>query len=193
MEGILANAFFFVRHGVTDHNMARLVMGQRDIPLNERGREQARRAGRMLRACGIASIVASPLSRASETADIIAAELSLTVTLLDGLKERHWGEVEGRSHTARPWLNAPPAGAESLEDFTARVMRTLVVASALPPVLVVAHSGVCRVLRRSLAIDDGEGRVPNAVPLIFEPRPVQGWRETTLGYQVRREIRSSKS
>lgn len=192
MEGILANAFYFVRHGVTDHNLARLVMGQRDIPLNERGREQARRAAALLRARGIASIVASPLSRASETAWIIGTELSVPVTLLDGLKERHWGEIEGRSHAERPWLHAP-AGAETLEDFTARVLGTLAAAEMPSPALVVAHSGICRVLRRSLAIDDGEGRVPNGMPLLFAPRPGGGWRETELRAQVRRAIRSSKS
>lgn len=191
--GILGGPFYFVRHGVTDHNLKRLVMGQQDVPLNPVGRDQARQAARLLAGEGIASIIASPLSRTHDTARIIAEQIGAPiVALLDDLKERNWGLIEGRSHDERPWLHTPE-GAETLEAFSLRVVAALAAAVATAPVLIVAHSGTCRVLRRHLAIDDGEGRVPNCVPLRFEPLPQGGWVERRVGAQVSRETRSSKS
>lgn len=185
--------FYFLRHGVTDHNQARLVMGQRDIPLNQRGREQARRAARLLADQGIAAIFASPLGRASETARIIAAQVGVEVTVVDGLKERSWGVLEGHGHWEKPWLTTPEGG-ETLEVFSARVLAGLqVLRAARSPALVVAHSGICRVLRRHLDIDDGEGPVPHGVPLRFEPLAGGDWRERVVPDQLRRPMRSSKS
>jgi probable phosphoglycerate mutase len=184
--------FYFLRHGVTDHNQARLVMGQRDIPLNRRGRDQARRAARLVAELGIAAIVSSPLSRAAETARIVAFQVGVDVTVLDGLKERCWGVLEGHGHWEKPWLHTPEGG-ESLEEFAGRVLSGLGHLSDCPaPVLVVAHSGICRVLRRHLDIDDGEGPVPHGIPLRFEPGAGGQWREVPLA-QLSRPIRSSKS
>ena len=64
--------FYFLRHGVTDHNLRRLVMGQLDVPLNDQGRRQAELAARQVVGLGISRIVSSPLSRARETAEVIA-------------------------------------------------------------------------------------------------------------------------
>lgn len=184
--------FYFLRHGVTDHNQARLVMGQRDIPLNRRGRDQARRAARLVAELRIAAIFSSPLSRAAETARIVASQAGLEVVLLEGLKERCWGVLEGHGHWEKPWLHTPEGG-ESLDVFAARVLSDLTRLRQAPaPALVVAHSGICRVLRRHLDIDDGEGPVPHGIPLRFEPDAQGGWREVPL-VQLSRPMRSSKS
>lgn len=181
--------FYFLRHGVTDYNQARLVMGQRDVPLNERGRDQARRAAQLLSNAGIAAILASPLERARETAGIVAAEVDLMVAVVEPLKERNWGVLEGHGHWEKPWLLTPDGG-ESLETFTQRVLAGFEAVRAAPaPALVVAHSGICRVLRRHLRIDDGEGPVPHAIPLRFEPLPGGAWREVTLEAPARRPAR----
>mgnify|MGYP003417305688 FL=1 len=90
-----------VRHGETDWNFARRIQGSTDIPLNETGRAQAREAAETLRPAVLGAsespfLVASDLSRATETAQIIARELGLAAPrLFPELRERAYGEAEG--------------------------------------------------------------------------------------------------
>jgi broad specificity phosphatase PhoE len=75
-----------IRHGETDWNLARRIQGGTDIPLNDTGRLQARDAAAALRARldpeQRTVVVASDLSRARETAEIIAGDLGLRVSRL---------------------------------------------------------------------------------------------------------------
>jgi broad specificity phosphatase PhoE len=175
--------FYFLRHGVTDHNLRRLIMGQLDVPLNDLGRQQARAVIPFVRPLGLRAILSSPLSRARETAGIVAAALGLEVTAVDGFRERDWGELTG--HPYRELIrDVPPPSAERADAFTARVLAG---AGGLPsagPALIVAHSGVCRVLRRHFRLDNVEAPVPNAVLLMFAPRTDGGWRETVVANPV---------
>ncbi|MFN3075792.1 MAG: histidine phosphatase family protein [Alphaproteobacteria bacterium] len=172
--------FYFIRHGVTDYNRSRLVMGQIDIPLNEEGRMQARRAVFHLAGRGIASIYASPLSRALETATILGDALGVSVTVLDDLRERNWGVYEGRDRSLRP-LSADPEGGETLEAFTRRTLNAIRMASGPVSYLFVAHNGTCRVLRRLFGLHTAEELVPNAVPLYFHPQwNGHDWQEQSL-------------
>lgn len=171
--------FYFVRHGVTNHNRNRLVMGQIDVPLNDEGRGQAERAAAALRGVTIGSIFSSPLSRAQETASIIGAALGLAVHSVEGLMERHWGVYQDRAHSLRPH-DTDPEGGEGQAVFMERTLLAIAGLSGPPPILLVAHNGVCRVLRRYLGLPGAEGIVPNAVPLRFEPTS-SGWRETIVG------------
>ena len=72
---------YLVRHGQSEWNRIGRIQGRRESPLTEFGREQAAALGRMLRAVlpdpGL-DIVASPLARAFETAEIIAGKLGRT-------------------------------------------------------------------------------------------------------------------
>ncbi len=172
-------SFFFLRHGVTDHNQLRLVMGQLDIPLNAEGRRQAESAARLLRGSGIRAIASSPLSRARETAEIVARLIGAEITVIEGLQERHWGSLTGRSHHELFRLppSATPDGAEGAAAFAARILAALGDLPQPGPVLVVAHAGACRVLRRAMGLDDGEAPVPNAIPLEFVAEDTGGWRE----------------
>ena len=174
--------FYFLRHGVTDHNLRRLVMGQLDIPLNQLGRRQAATAAQQLIGLGIRRVISSPLCRAVETAEIVAAPLGLPVTVVDGLQERAWGVLTGRPYRELMRQSGTPKGAESPTDFARRVMQALRPLMAEEgPFLLVAHSGACRVLRRELHIDDGEGLVPNAVPVMFSPSDEGLWSERLMG------------
>lgn len=93
---------FLVRHGVTDWNEARRLQGASDIPLNDRGRDQARDAAPLLaRIAPVQTIVASDLSRAQETAHIIAAAMGATVVTDDRLRERSYGAWEGLHEDVR--------------------------------------------------------------------------------------------
>ncbi|NLP18516.1 MAG: histidine phosphatase family protein [Firmicutes bacterium] len=88
--------FYLVRHGVTEWNRERRIQGQLDVELTEEGREQARRAGRALVGEGIEYIYTSDLSRARETARIIAAELQIPIAgSRRELREIDFGRWEG--------------------------------------------------------------------------------------------------
>ena len=152
---------FLVRHGETDWNAAGRWQGQTDVPLNARGREQAREVAEGLRAGGIAAIASSDLLRARATAEIVASELGLEVSHLDAaLRERRFGCFEGltREEVAarfpEAWARyladpgpAPPGG-ESRDELIGRLLPAIASAVArLPgPLLVVMHGGAMRAL-----------------------------------------------
>lgn len=88
-----------VRHGETDWNAARRIQGSTDIPLNDTGRAQARVTADTLAAQYAGTrplVVSSDLSRASETAEIIADALGADAPrLYPQLRERAYGVAEG--------------------------------------------------------------------------------------------------
>ncbi|GAE04685.1 phosphoglycerate mutase [Paenibacillus sp. JCM 10914] len=87
-----------VRHGLTDWNALGKIQGQTDIPLNEEGRHQARLLAKRLQQEPYHwdFVISSGLSRAEETATIIASELHIPLASPDDrLRERKYGQVEG--------------------------------------------------------------------------------------------------
>src|ERR1700726_4041675 len=92
--------FWLVRHGMTQWNAQKRIMGQSDIPLSAKGRVQARWLARQLRAREIAAIYASDLARARETAQIIAAHRTppLPVHVSPAWRELNFGKWEGLTH-----------------------------------------------------------------------------------------------
>ena len=89
--------FWFLRHGETDWNAQGISQGNVDIPLNATGIAQARAAAEKLRNRGIATIVASPLSRARVTAEFVGEALGLPVALDADLREVAFGVQEGQA------------------------------------------------------------------------------------------------
>ncbi len=87
--------FYVLRHGQTDWNVQARLQGSTDIPLNDTGRSQARIAANILAGLGITRIVASPLSRALETAQIVGRRLDLDPEVDPRLIERNFGLFEG--------------------------------------------------------------------------------------------------
>jgi probable phosphoglycerate mutase len=157
---------YFIRHGETDWNKAKRYQGHRDIPLNDTGRGQAGRNGRMLAealgsAAGSLDYVASPLMRARETMEIMRRQLALAPPAYrtdDRLREIHYGHWEGRLWTELPqtdpqgyaarladsW-NWQPDGGESYRMLSDRVAGWLMETDR--DTVVVAHGGVSKVLR----------------------------------------------
>lgn len=144
-------SLYLVRHGETDWNLARKIQGSTDIALNDTGRTQARATGRLLSRRRWHAVVSSPLSRAAETARIIADELHLpSPTLLDALSERNYGEAEGLTGDElrqRFPEGSAVAGRESREAVAARAIPALVSLAERNlgrSIIVVSHGGVIR-------------------------------------------------
>src|SRR5581483_11494486 len=86
---------YLARHGETDWNVSGQIMGERPVPLNERGREQARRLAYDVEGLGVRLLLSSPVARARETAELLAERLRLPVEQDGGLTEIGVGEWEG--------------------------------------------------------------------------------------------------
>jgi probable phosphoglycerate mutase len=165
--------FYFLRHGQSRLNAERRIAGSIETELTELGHAQARAAAGILLRQPISAIYASPMQRAHRTAEYVAETLQLPIASIAEIAERRWGALEGQPRAARI-AGVTPAGAETFEVFAARVLSGLARIDAAAP-LVVAHSGVFRVLCHVLTIVEQDAPVSNALPLRFEPSP-DGWR-----------------
>ena len=158
----------FVRHGETDWNAEGRLQGQRDIPLNARGRGQARRNGeeiaRLIPEAAGYDFISSPLWRARETMEIARGAMKLdpqSYTVDARLIEITFGELEGFTYQdienrepgwlamreTNKWEYVPPGG-ESYHMLSERIIAWL--GTIVRPAVVVAHGGVGRVLRAHL-------------------------------------------
>src|SRR5579871_2334109 len=88
-----------VRHGETAWNVEARLQGQLDIPLNDRGREQARRAALSLADERPDVVISSDLARAQATARAIAEHNGCPLVLEPDLRERSFGRFEGLTHS----------------------------------------------------------------------------------------------
>lgn len=88
---------YMVRHGETDWNRAHRMQGWSDIPLNERGREQASFAARALASVPLDVIYTSPLKRAEKTAEIIRGERKIPLFAEKGFIEINLGKWDGHT------------------------------------------------------------------------------------------------
>lgn len=177
--------FTFIRHGETDWNRRRIIMGSQDMPLNEVGLQQAEEAARLLKKEDFDVIVSSPLRRAQQTADIIAKKTNKSIVLEPGLAERSWGVAEGKpveTITSECDDAQTPVGAETYSAFQDRVVTTIssvLQREKLP--LIVSHSGVFRILVRTLGYTHLDSF--NATPFFFKPpdNPAHPWMICNLG------------
>ena len=94
-----------IRHGETTWNVDARIQGSLDIPLNATGQAQALRLATALAGEPIRAIYASDLSRAWETAQHLGRTQQLEVVPEKGLRERRFGEFEGK--TFRENLGVP--------------------------------------------------------------------------------------
>jgi broad specificity phosphatase PhoE len=149
------------RHGETDWNLERRVQGHTDRTLNERGRAQALALADELALEPLDAVYSSDLARAHETARIVAEPRGLSVTVLPGLREKHFGTWEGLTDddVARRFPEAQAGhwgDGETHDEMAERVVGALRrIADGHPGgrVLVVAHGGPLRAVLRRCAFD----------------------------------------
>ena len=158
---------FLVRHGESEGNLGGTLQGCRlDTPLTRRGRRQAEALAVRLAEAEVDDVVASPMARARETAQICAAPHGLAVRLDLELVEFDWGVWTGLplddemdrsvAELRAKWRSgdldtAPPGGESALQagGRAARVLGRLKKAGTAAPI-VVAHGRFNRILMATL-------------------------------------------
>lgn len=145
---------YFCRHGLSQLNVEGKWAGSSETPLTDEGRDQAKKAGQAAKQLGIDYILCSPLSRAHDTAKIIAREIGYPLHDIDVnslVVERHFGSLEGQ-----PW--APDFNMDDISDIETQdsllerarlTLRHLETVDA-DTVLVVSHGSFGRAMRHIL-------------------------------------------
>lgn len=177
-----AQRFLFLRHGETQGNHLKIFQ-HAEIELNEAGLAQAAEAAAILKGCGATRIVASTMTRAWRTAEIVGQALDLKPIPEPGLRERWFGDLVGTINEHMDWSYDPPNG-DPLQEFC---RRTCVAAGkaleSTEPTLLVGHGGILYVLAHSLGVKLREEMTRNATPLVFECRGGD-WNATPYGEAV---------
>ncbi len=97
--GVIMTRFLLIRHGQTDWNVEKRIMGNRPIPLNATGRSQAQALADALQQYPLHHIYSSPMVRAQETANILAQTKNLAVQSINSLAEIEYGQYIGKTFT----------------------------------------------------------------------------------------------
>lgn len=161
------------RHGETDDNAASRFQGRRDPSLNANGRAQALILAETVAGEGLVALYASPLMRARETAEIVAAQLGLELSFDERFMEADCGDWAGKLYAEAiaedpegfaAWRRADPAfrfpGGESVAEQAVRVAAALasVRAAGCLPALVICHGGT---IRAATGLRAGGDQIPN--------------------------------
>ena len=157
------------RHGQTAYNAEGRFQGHLPVPLDDRGREQARALAERVAEVELRALVCSPLARARETAEIVARRIGLQPEEDDRFAETDTGDWTGRSFVEietedpdgfRRFQVSDPSfrypGGESFAEQSDRVqagLRDLRARAERLPALVVCHRGVIR-LALAVALGD---------------------------------------
>jgi probable phosphoglycerate mutase len=159
-----ATRIIAIRHGETDWNLGARIQGHLDIGLNETGRHQASRVARALTGESIQAIYSSDLMRAWDTARAIADTTGGTLHAHPGLRERHFGVLQGKTFAevevsdpeqSMRWRKRDPdwapQGGESLVAVRDRIVQTafeLAERHMGEQIVLVAHGGIMDMLYR---------------------------------------------
>lgn len=136
----MTGTLILVRHGQSEWNLKNLFTGWRNPDITEKGIEEAREAGKTLKAEGYVpdSYFTSALTRAHHTLDLMLEEMdiqNLVIVRNIALNERDYGDLAGLNkddarekwgeeqvHQWRRSYDVPPPGGESLENTAERVL-----------------------------------------------------------------------
>lgn len=186
------NYLVLLRHGESQWNKENRFTGFTDIDLNDKGVEEAKRAGQALKHIPFDQVYTSTLKRAYRTAEIALSEGENRLPLIkhDDLRERDYGDLTGLNkdetrkkfgeeqvHIWRRSYDVRPPGGESLKDVVARV-KPYYESHILPAlqsgenVLLAAHGNTLRamliVLGQNTPENINTAEIATGVPLIFE-------------------------
>jgi ribonuclease H / adenosylcobalamin/alpha-ribazole phosphatase len=143
-----------LRHGQTPMSVQKRYAGRSDVPLTDTGIRQAAAAAKRLASAGIGVIVTSPLQRAVQTAEEVAAVTGTPVVTDDGFRETDFGAWEGLTFAEvrerwpseiTAWLADPavaPPGGESFAEVSERVtiaLNRVLANRGRQTVLIVSH------------------------------------------------------
>ncbi len=146
---------FSARHGETEWNRLDKICGRTDIPLNEKGIEQAKILAEAMKSENIDVIIASPMIRAQQTAGYVAEACGLDIITDERLIEQCYGIYEGEDRHDEGFLANKRCfayrypGGESMMMVARRVYAVIEDVKREyegKNVLLVSHGGVCRVL-----------------------------------------------
>ena len=149
-------SIYFVRHGESEWNVANKICGATDIPLTEKGHEQAVRTGQKIIEMGIKAdvILYSPLMRARDTALHISDMTGIPAVEEPALLEQNFGKYEGTPRHSEEFEAAKQQfanrydGGESMLQMAQRIYNLLDrLKEDERTVILVAHNGICRVIK----------------------------------------------
>lgn len=155
--------FYIVRHGETEFNTKQILSGHSDSPLTQNGINQAKEAANRLKDIHFDDVFSSDLLRARRTAEIITLEKKLAVKVTQVLRERNFGDYEGKPYSALKIFNdlidkledaetkkyKASEKFESDDEVASRFITFIREAALTHPrktILVVCHGGMMRVL-----------------------------------------------
>lgn len=153
---------YVVRHGETEYNRQGLLMGQKDVGLNERGIVQANELCEKVKNLDIDFILSSSMLRAWQTAEIVNSYIHKTVKIDPRLIERNIGVYDGLSmkevqerfqkgYTSEMAYNKTPPGGESAREVQNRIFAAMDDLKKNYPdkkVLVITHSFIIRMINK---------------------------------------------
>lgn len=149
--------FYYTRHGQTVWNVANKICGASDVPLTEKGIEQAKELGKKIidEKIKIDEIIYSPLERASETARYISEITGIPMRVEERLREQSFGKYEGTARNGEEFQDAKKhfinsyEGGETMLHLAQRIYNLIddIKKEADHKVyLLVAHNGISRVI-----------------------------------------------
>lgn len=155
----MSNHIYFMRHSQSQANAHMIIAGSDDSPLSPTGEQQADYAGDTLRQYFHFDLIAcSPMRRALQTAQIVARHMGYAqdkILVLDDLRERDLGSIEGKDYSVAPHYNgnyedaenAP--GVEPIDDLFNRADRAVQTLRERPEhnILAIGHNGCGRMLK----------------------------------------------
>lgn len=162
------NTIYFVRHGENPANITREFSYRAvDYPLTPKGVEQARQTAEYFRGRPIDAVYSSPLKRAKETAEQIAAAVGRPIAIVEEFREINVGDLEGQPPTDVAWalhdgilaewergtLDLPFPGGEDYLTVLARAkagIREAVRGREGQRIVVVAHGGILKAAVRGV-------------------------------------------
>ncbi|HHV46691.1 MAG TPA: histidine phosphatase family protein [Tissierellia bacterium] len=155
---------YLARHGESQWNILKMIQGQKDVPLTEKGINQAKLLGKRLKGEKIKKIYSSDLLRAYETAKIVGEIINVEVIALKEFREINFGIWEGMSNDElykyyeeeyELWLRNPEKlileGAETLYDLQKRAISGInkiinTKDSSINNILIVSHSATIKAI-----------------------------------------------